>query len=253
MHIDQLIQFLNVAETGSINAAAQKSFLTQQALNRSIKNLEAELGTALLERNYQGISLTPQGHIFADHARRLLQEYEEMLYELKRFEARERNLFGSLSLFSASVLTDLFFPRILHDFLEIYPHTAVRIIEVANTELMSYLLQEYCDVVVLSASRAYLEDVLAGQEWGDIQVVPLVGDEIVACARADHPLMRSKILSRESITQYALDEKNQYRFSLYQVLSANMPEDIFASMICSSGNVMLHRNLILWGGYDLYA
>ena len=42
MHIDQLTYFVHVVETGSINATAQKYFMTQQAINSSLKKLESE-------------------------------------------------------------------------------------------------------------------------------------------------------------------------------------------------------------------
>ena len=41
MHIDQLTYFVHVVETGSINATAQKYFMTQQAINASLKKLES--------------------------------------------------------------------------------------------------------------------------------------------------------------------------------------------------------------------
>ena len=43
MNIDQLNYFLSVAETGSINASAQKFFVSQQAVNASLKKLETEI------------------------------------------------------------------------------------------------------------------------------------------------------------------------------------------------------------------
>ncbi|MBQ2777875.1 MAG: LysR family transcriptional regulator, partial [Peptococcaceae bacterium] len=42
MHMNQLSYFLHVAETGSINAAAQNFFISQQAINTQIKKLEDE-------------------------------------------------------------------------------------------------------------------------------------------------------------------------------------------------------------------
>ena len=58
MHMNQLSYFLHVAETGSINAAAQNFFISQQAINTQIKKLEDELEVPLLNRTHTGITLT---------------------------------------------------------------------------------------------------------------------------------------------------------------------------------------------------
>ena len=60
MDIRHLRHFLAVVETGSFHAAAEKLSLTQQAISRSIKALEAELAAersaAVAER---GIAAPP--------------------------------------------------------------------------------------------------------------------------------------------------------------------------------------------------
>jgi hypothetical protein len=53
MHIDQLTYFVHVVETGSINATAQKYFMTQQAINASLKKLESEIGSPSTKSNIQ--------------------------------------------------------------------------------------------------------------------------------------------------------------------------------------------------------
>ena len=86
MHIDQLTYFVHVVETGSINATAQKYFMTQQAINASLKKLENEVGSPLLVRNYKGIKLTPQGHIFLYYAKNILQQHIAIYFVRKTAE-----------------------------------------------------------------------------------------------------------------------------------------------------------------------
>ena len=66
MELRQLRCFVAVAETGNISPAAKGVFLTQPALRRQIKALEAEIGPGLLERQAHSIRLTSAGETFAE-------------------------------------------------------------------------------------------------------------------------------------------------------------------------------------------
>lgn len=57
----QLRYFLCVAECGSINRAAERLFVSQQALRSSINSLEEKLGFALFTRSPKGMQLTEAG------------------------------------------------------------------------------------------------------------------------------------------------------------------------------------------------
>lgn len=84
--------FAELAETGSFYAAANRLSISQQGLNKSITQLERELGTRLVERSRSGILLTPEGKIFLRHAETMLADYDQLLDELFQSEyARTRD------------------------------------------------------------------------------------------------------------------------------------------------------------------
>lgn len=78
MNIRHLEHFLAVAETGSFSRAAERLFLTQSALSRSIQALEAEVDGLLLDRVGKRNELTPLGRQVAERARRIVLEASEM-------------------------------------------------------------------------------------------------------------------------------------------------------------------------------
>lgn len=67
-----------IAETKSLNKAAEKLYIGQPALSRSIKELEANLGTSLFERSVKGMTLTPDGEKFIRYARVILNKVDEI-------------------------------------------------------------------------------------------------------------------------------------------------------------------------------
>lgn len=51
MTLQQLKYIITIAECGSITSAAQKLFITQPSLSKSIADLEAEMGITIFYRN----------------------------------------------------------------------------------------------------------------------------------------------------------------------------------------------------------
>ena len=78
MKLSEIRAFLAVAEAGSIHGAATRLNLTQPAVSRLIQRLEAELGTALLDRSSKPPTLTPAGQQALDHGRRVLQALDDL-------------------------------------------------------------------------------------------------------------------------------------------------------------------------------
>lgn len=67
-----------VAETNSINKAAEKLFVGQPNLSRAIKELESTLGITLFERKAKGMFLTPDGEVFIRYAKNILKQIDEV-------------------------------------------------------------------------------------------------------------------------------------------------------------------------------
>lgn len=258
MHIDQLRYFLYVSEAGSINAAAQKTFITQQAIHNSINKLEDELGTKLFTRSASGMTLTPQGRIFKAHAENILQEHTDMLLDLQRYESAEANLVGSLTIFVSSIFVDLFLPTIIQEFMVLHPKTSIKLIEVESENVLPYILHQQCDIALLSASELYIEKSLLqyAEQNPDftpdsLQVIPLIQDEVVMCGRPDQPLMKYRILNNQILEDYS--NQFPYRFSLYHILSYYLDEYAFTALsytesISISGNAELHKQLMMGEG-----
>ena len=81
MDIRQLLYFTNIAEEGSISAAAKKLHLSQPPLSYQMKLLEEELHLPLIERSARGIALTEAGRVLYKRAQGILE-----LSELTRKE-----------------------------------------------------------------------------------------------------------------------------------------------------------------------
>ncbi|QKV97016.1 LysR family transcriptional regulator [Streptomyces sp. NA02950] len=80
--------FVAVAEEGSLTHAAQRLFVSQPALTKQIKQLEARLGTTLFTRSRTGMVLTGSGRALAKRVPALLVDWDRMLRETKATASR---------------------------------------------------------------------------------------------------------------------------------------------------------------------
>lgn len=69
---------VEIAETNSINKAAEKLFVGQSSISRAIKELESNLGVTLFERSAKGMFLTPDGEVFVRYAKTALKQIDDI-------------------------------------------------------------------------------------------------------------------------------------------------------------------------------
>ncbi|TAN24770.1 MAG: LysR family transcriptional regulator [Actinomycetota bacterium] len=70
--------FVNILRHRSLRRAAEETYMTEPTLNNRLRTLERELGVKLLKRTPRGITLTPEGEVFAALAPRLLGTWQDI-------------------------------------------------------------------------------------------------------------------------------------------------------------------------------
>lgn len=76
MTLQQLRYVIEVAETGSMNVAAKKLFVSQPSLSMAIKELENDVHISIFERTTRGVILTAEGEEFLGYARQVINQVE---------------------------------------------------------------------------------------------------------------------------------------------------------------------------------
>ena len=91
INLRQLSYFLKVVDAGSMTAAAQRLGLAQPALGAQIKQLEEELGIALLLRHSRGVTPTQAGRLLQERARTILADVDRARLEVRALGQRDRD------------------------------------------------------------------------------------------------------------------------------------------------------------------
>lgn len=70
--------FSVLASAGSLSAAARELGITTPAVSKHLAQMEARVGVALVNRTTRRMSMTPEGELYLEHARRILGEIDDM-------------------------------------------------------------------------------------------------------------------------------------------------------------------------------
>ena len=121
MQSSALRYFLEVAQTGSVSAAAQRLRVAASAVSRQVANLEKELDASLFERRSRGMTLTEAGRTLAAYAQRLALESEQVVSEIRELSSASKGLIrlGITEGFAIS-----FMPEVIHAFRKRHPEVA---------------------------------------------------------------------------------------------------------------------------------
>lgn len=79
MTLTQLNYLITIAETKSLNKAAEQLYVSQPSLTSAMKELEKELGIILFNRSGRGVTLTNDGTEFLLYAKQIYGQYENVL------------------------------------------------------------------------------------------------------------------------------------------------------------------------------
>jgi DNA-binding transcriptional LysR family regulator len=90
VHLRDLRYFVGVAEELSFTRAAERLLVSQPALSKQIRQLEALLGTPLFERDRRRVSLTQAGNALLLIARRLVGDWDTAVEQLEELLAAEQ-------------------------------------------------------------------------------------------------------------------------------------------------------------------
>jgi molybdate transport repressor ModE-like protein len=167
--------FQHVVEAGSITRGAERMHLALAAASTRIRNMEAVLGTRLLERERQGVQPTPAGRTLLRHARLLLQQAERMRGELSEYA---NGLRGQIRLLSNTNALMEFLPEPLSDFLTAHPQVNIDLEERLSDEIVAAIADGTADIGIVAGTV----------EIAGLEVFPFRRDRFVLVVAPGHPL-----------------------------------------------------------------
>lgn len=197
MRIEQLEILVNVAETGSITHSAELLHRSQQGMSHAIISLEKELGGILFERNFNKISLTPEGEKTLEKAKEILRIYDEILFVFnnqKQIEEKELNLYIT------PLLSRVVLKKAISIFNKRHPKVTLKVIELQPLEIIEKIRNNKNFIGLLSLRKYYYEEWIRKQT--DIKFEVFCECQMYASVAKTSPLASKKSILPQEIIKY---------------------------------------------------
>ncbi len=237
MELRQLRHFVAVAEERNFSVAARKVCLSQPALTRSIRNLESDLHTQLLERGPQGALLTSAGERFLEYSRMILSDCERAREEMHNFR---EGITGQVSMGVAALFASWIGDEVVEQTNARYPDIELTVTEGYFEDMLGMLRSGRIDFALSNFPRADTD--------ADLVMEPLLELRARIIAGATHPLARARRVSPGDLAQARWVLPNQAHSSeLLTQLFAGL--ELAAPRALRTNSLALITTLVAHGGY----
>ncbi|MEQ8814505.1 MAG: LysR family transcriptional regulator [Thalassobaculum sp.] len=143
MNLLQLRCFLAVADTLHFGRAAQRLDMLPASLGRHLRNLEEDLGTALVARTTRNVALTDAGASLVEGARDLIDQADRLERDFRQLEHIRTPVLkvGAIDSVAAGLM-----PQLLPHFRSEHPGVRIELVEQKTIRLLPRLLSGRLDV-----------------------------------------------------------------------------------------------------------
>jgi DNA-binding transcriptional LysR family regulator len=195
LNLNSLRLFLAVATHGGFSRAARVTGVSQPAISKAVRLLEAQSGAQLLVRASTGVVLTEAGGLLLEHARALFAEERSAEERLESLRGLRR---GTLRLGASTTLAAYFFPPILGELHRAHPGIDLQVLSANARTVVEAVLDHRVELGLVEGPvrdgrlevRPWREDVL--------HVVVAPGHRLARSRRVTGPqLMEEVLLIRE--------------------------------------------------------
>ncbi|MFC5608094.1 LysR substrate-binding domain-containing protein [Variovorax soli] len=178
-----------IARSGSISKGAELAALAVGAASKRITDLEAAVGTPLLERHSRGVTLTVAGQALHRHVQRILGDVDQMTADLSDYAS---GLVGVVRLWCNTSAVTQFLPRDIASFSADNPGIRIELEEEDSSEVVLAVLDGRADVGIF-ADRTPAHG---------LQVMNYRADRLVLVAPRGHALARRRSVRFEEAIEH---------------------------------------------------
>ncbi len=170
MNLRDLELFCEVAHLGSFSKAAKAHGMSQPAVSEIVKSIEEKLDCELLNRAVRPLELTPEGNIYYDGCRQLLDEYRRL--EDRVLQRRDK-VVGPVRVGAIYSVGLLQMDGYVREFERLYPDAALDLQYLHPEEVLNRVVSEEVDLGLMSfpPKRSDL-NCIPWQEQAIVVVVP---------------------------------------------------------------------------------
>jgi DNA-binding transcriptional LysR family regulator len=245
MQIESLKVFCDLAETKSFTKAAQINSVTQSAVSQTISALERRFKSLLIERSKKNFRLTPEGEVFYNYSKRILQTCDALHSKLQEIE---NVISGDIRVATIYSIGLHVLPPYVKKFLKNYPTVNVHVEYRRDNQVYDNVLGNVVDLGLVAYPT----------RDSKLEIVPIRTDTLVLICHPQHELAKRKSIKLKALngqrfinfepdipTRKALDKIfKEHRVSVEQVMQFDNIETVKRAVEIDSGVAIVPQETI---------
>jgi len=245
MQIESLKVFCDLAETKSFTKAAQINSVTQSAVSQTVSALERRFSSLLIERSKKNFRLTPEGEVFYDYSKRILQTCDALHSKLQEIE---NVISGNIRVATIYSIGLHVLPPYVKKFLKAYPTVNVHVEYRRDDQVYENVLGNVVDLGLVAYA---IRD-------AKLEVVPLRKDKLVVICHPQHAFAQKRSIKvrtldgckfinfeRDIPTRRALDKIfKDHHVTVQQVMQFDNVETVKRAVEIDSGVAIVPHETI---------
>jgi DNA-binding transcriptional LysR family regulator len=184
--------FYTVAKRLNFTKASAELYISQPAVTKHIKELEAQFKVSLFERSgNKRILLTPAGEMLLQYAERLLEIYRELDYDMNLLVKQHS---GVLRIGASTTVAQYIIPPILAQFHKKFKDIKVLLITGNTEEIELALLNKEIEFGIIEGISRNPQ----------IRYEEYLNDELVLVSAFNNPIIKKDVIKPEELPNYPL-------------------------------------------------
>jgi len=179
MYFEALKIFCDVVRHKSFSRAAAANQISQSAVSQNVLQLEKSLGVRLIDRSKRPFQLTPEGQVYFDGCKGLVERYYAVEAEVRTLRNEVAGPVNIAAIYSVG-LGDM--SRLVQQFAQQYPRATVRLSYLHPDRVYENVLNEQADIGLISYPRP----------GKDLVVLPWRNERMVVVCWPGHRFARCK-------------------------------------------------------------
>jgi DNA-binding transcriptional LysR family regulator len=231
MHVKSLKVFCDVVVQRSFSRAAEENGISQSGASQMVLQLEERLGTKLIDRSKRPFVLTPEGDVYYEGCRKLVQRYYALEEEVRTLHQEVAGRVGVASIYSVG-LSHL--NRFVQEFLSQHPKANVRLQYQHPERVYEMVETDQVDLGLISYPKASRT----------IKAIPWREEPMVLVCSASHKLAKCKSVCVEELDgldMVGFDEDLEIRREIDRTLAA---KDVQVNVVMEFDNTEIIKRAV---------
>lgn len=221
MDLREMRYIIELSKTKHMTQAANNLYISQPALYKSLRKVEAELDTALFYKHGNELLPTDTGKIVIENAQNILNMASHMEDAITATKDLKQ---GKIHIGFTSVVGTIYLPELLVEFQQKYPGIKLHIIEEGGAKLAN--MTENGELDIAMVLRPVHSDAL--------NEIPIIRDQQAVCVPFGHPWYSKDSIQIEDFEEESFITFNE-NFSVYNQIMERFREANVQPNIAFSG------------------